>query len=278
MLNRICVLFFLLNTIVGFSQTHVGIKTVNVEGEKEIDQKQIELLASQLLSNILDEEKLEINLQLKEIIQNELTKEAAFSFKFDKVKSVSILTPPDSSFRIFNWQIAYSDGTHSYECGILKRNSDQTKEFYFLSETNRTDIDLEKFIANREEWVGALYYEIIEKKNRFQSYYTLLAWEGNDLLVNKKFIDVLWFNKAGEIQFGAPIFKSNTSTKNRVVFKFGGQNSMRLLSRPSINRILFDHLSPPSSTLEGVYEYYGSDLSYDAYDLEKWILDLHSRC
>ncbi len=34
-------------------------------------------------------------------------------------------------------------------------------------------------------------------------------------------------------------------------------------------QIIFDHLAPPNSQYEGIYSFYGPDLSYDAYVLNK---------
>ena len=40
---------------------------------------------------------------------------------------------------------------------------------------------------------------------------------------------------------------------------------MSLNFEKEIERISFSHLAPPSSTLEGIYEYYGADVTFDAY-------------
>lgn len=259
--------FFFVVSLNYFAQTSVGIQTVTIQGEKDIDDQKIEDKAFQILNERDDEKRLELNAELKSILSNELSKSSAFTFPFDKVKSLSILTPTDSTFRLFNWTVPLSDGSHSYECGLLRKSSENETEFYFLNDTIIKDREkLEKFNASADQWIGALYYKIIENKSKFQTYYTLLAWDGNDLMTNKKIIEVLWFTKRGKAKFGAPIFKSNRRPKSRIVFEFGGQNSMRLTYEPKLNRILFDHLAPPNKTLNGIYEYYGADLSFDAYD------------
>ena len=66
----------------------------------------------------------------------------------------------------------------------------------------------------------------------------------------------------------------NRKLLNRVIFEFGGQNSMMLMHEKALNRITFDHLSPSQSSLWGIYEYYGADFTYDAYQWQndKWTL------
>jgi len=232
-----------------------------------IDQERIEQLANTVLRELPAAEKDSISNVLKEELQTALQNENAFRTSFNQVKSISILTAPDSSFRVFNWEIAYLDGTNRYECLLLKKNETGTT----LEVLEPLDSILErKELQNKqlgtENWLPALYYDIVLVKSRFQTFYTLLAWDANDLLTNKKYIEVLWFDKEGKTNFGAPIFRDNRSVQSRVIFEYGGQNSMTLNSEEELNRISFNHLAPPSSNLEGIFEYYGADVSFDAYD------------
>lgn len=254
------------------AQTNIGIKTVTVGANKEIDDALIEQLAQSILSSTSDVEKDSLNEVLKAQLNYELNKEGAFTYGFNKVKSITILTPPDSAFRIFNWNLPYNNGTYAYEGIILKPNS----KIYSLKEYDGelSSEELSTITTTDTNWVGGQYYDLIQKQGRFQKYYTLLTWDGNDLLTNKKHIEVLWFDGTGNPKFGAPIFVDNRNKLSRVFYEFGGQNSMRLLYSENIDRIILDHLSPPNRTLEGIYEYYGADLSYDGYDWENgtWVL------
>ncbi len=250
-------------SINAFAQKSIGIKAVNINGEKSIDVNRIESLAYAVLNSATDQHKDSLNAELKELLKLELNKSIAFAHSFEKIESISILTPPDSSFRIFNWNVPYADGTYRYECALLK-----PKEKL-------------RFIQNEEDslmdnsWIPALYYAIIEKETKFQTYYTLLGWKGNDRLTTKKVIDCWWFNNVGKIKFGAPIFQTKTEKRNRIIFEYAAQNVMGLNYNPKFDRIELDHLSPPKQSLTGIYEYYGPDLSFDAYQWEKnhWILD-----
>ena len=257
----------------GAAQTQVGLKTVEVQGEKKINEAAIEQLAFQVLNAEKDEERLLASEELKSMLKNELTKKTAFKFPFDGVKSMSIITPPDSTFRIFNWNIPFNDGTYEYECGILKQEDNSKTSFYFLSAVTNDSIEAEKATTANNQWFPGLFYELIQKETKFQTYYTLLAWDGNDRLTTKKHIDVLWFDQGGDVRFGAPIFGHENQQLNRLQFEFSAQNTMELKFDKKNNRILLDHLSPPNSSLKGIYEYYGADLSFDAYEWQKnkWV-------
>ena len=267
-------LFIFFSTL-SIGQTNVGIKTVTVSGEKEINDALIETLASSILSDISDSKKDSLNKVLLKTLNVELRKKSAVRFSFSKVKSLTILTPSDSTFRLFNWNVPKSDGTHKYEAIILKKISgSKTKIIQLKQMSGILDKESMSTITTTDtNWIGAQYYNLIEKKTPFQSYYTLLAWDGNDLMTNKKHIEVLWFDGQGNPRFGAPIFKTNRETYSRIVFEFGGQNAMRLQYEDDLDRISFDHLSPPNNTLDGIFEYYGADFTYDCYQWDKnaWV-------
>ncbi|MDA9783149.1 hypothetical protein N9502_02035 [Vicingaceae bacterium] len=236
------------------------------KGNQDIDQDRIESLAFAVLQEFPKVEKDSINALLKKELSRSLAKENAFRYSFDRVKSLSILTLPDSAFRIFNWEVSYLDGSNKYECLLLKKlGSESTLEALQPLDSVFEREELENKQLGKSNWLPALYYKIVPVKSRFQTFYTLLAWDGNDLLTNKKYIEVLWFDKSGETHFGAPIFRDNRAVKSRIIFEFGGQNAMNLNFEEELERIFFSHLAPPSSNLEGIYEYYGADITFDAY-------------
>jgi|SRR5690554_353717 len=234
--------------------------------KEDYSERFIEELAFEILNAENDEKRVMGNQQLIETLEEELNKEGAFSYPFTAVKSLGILTSPDSMIRIFNWNIPLDDGTYAYGAFVLKAEEDGEYKLIQLHAIDTDTIDLDAFIGNKNHWPSALYYELIQKKAYNRTYYFLLAWDGHNRLTNRKWIDVFWFNKEGELQVGAPIFKNkNNPGIHRVVFRYASQNKMGLSYRKDLDRIEFDHLSPPRSSLKGIYEYYGADFSHDAY-------------
>lgn len=254
----------LFSTYIVFSQAQVGLKTVDIEAESKINEEEIERIAYDLLNADSKQQKIDLNQALKKLLLKELNKEEAKNHPFTNIKSLSVLTPEDSSFRLFNWNIPYANGTFDFECGILNLNSNKDSAFTFLTEVVKDSIH-ENYIGQPNEWVPGLIYDLVQFKTQFETYYTLLVWDGNNVLTNKKSIDVLWFDADQNARFGAPILVSNQGRKCRRIFEFGNENKMRLYFDSLNQRIVFDHLSPSKPNLEGIYEYYGADLSYDAY-------------
>lgn len=264
-----------------FGQKQVGIAAVNVEAEKNINIQNIESIAFNLLNASTNDSAFYYNDLLKSTLKNELNKKEALRHSFNGIESISILSPQDSNFILFNWNIPLNNGKFKFECGILNRDPKSKLAFDFLKDTTFQDrITEEHSTTMPNYWSPCLFYKIIETKTQFQTYYTLLFWDGNNRLTNKKGIDVLWFDKSNSARFGAPIFSFNSEkAKSRIVFEYGGQNRMKLQCNEGLNRIEFDHLSPPpadeqnTTSLEGVYEYYGPDLSFDGFVWNKksWV-------
>lgn len=222
-------------------------------------------------------EKFKINSKFENTLRRALRYDEAFSFKFDTLSKVmSTKTSPDNAFRIFNWNIEVpKTQEHYFFCLVMKYDS--RREEYVIIELfdkSKFATRVEYTVYNNKKWLGALYYDIIPVKKGMSTTYTLLGWDGNNQLSNKKVIETMAFQGKDKVKFGFPIFKYDEDTKRRVVFQYNKQSymSVKHLTIKKKQYIVFDHLSPTSPQLEGIYDWYVTDLSFDAFVLEngKW--------
>ncbi|SFG79931.1 hypothetical protein SAMN04489864_102315 [Pedobacter insulae] len=192
----------------------------------------------------------------------------SFDYGFDSLKRISILKPSDNSFRIITWFVPLNDGTYRYYGTIQIPTSDGALKLFPLNDATNT-INNPNALTTHKEWFGARYYEIIPVSAKGkQPYYVLLGWKGNTLKTSKKVIEVLSFEK-NEPVFGKNIFETekNKPLKNRVIFEYSKQNAMTLIWDKKVNMIVFDHLVPYEPKMTGNFEFYGSDLTFDAYPI-----------
>ncbi|MEJ5995309.1 hypothetical protein WG904_12860 [Pedobacter sp. Du54] len=192
----------------------------------------------------------------------------SFTYGFDSLKRISILKASDNSFRIITWFVPLNDGTYRYYGTIQMATANGTLKLFPLNDATSSLTD-PYAITNSKNWLGARYYEIVPMViNGKQPYFILLGWKGNNLKTSKKVIDVLSFEK-NEPVFGKNIFETtkNEALKNRVIFEYSKQNTMTLIWDRKVNMIVFDHLAPYEPKMVGNFEFYGSDLSFDAYKI-----------
>lgn len=192
----------------------------------------------------------------------------SFNYGFDSLKRISILKASDHSFRIITWFIPLNDGTYRYYGTIQMPTINGALKLFPLNDATNSLID-PNAITDHKNWLGARYYEIIPiVMNGKQPYFILLGWKGNNLKTSKKVIEVLSFDKNGPI-FGRNIFETekNKPLQNRVIFEYSKQNAMTLIWDKKVNMIVFDHLVPYEPKMTGNFEFYGSDLSFDAFKI-----------
>lgn len=213
-----------------------------------------------------------------------LLRDTKAEIPFDSLKKYKVmLQSPDKQVRIFTWDVAADDGTHTYY-GFINSYNKKSKQYEVFQLTDKSEgmKDPENAILDNTKWYGAYYYQLSEVKYKKKKYYTLLGWDGNNRTSNKRLIDVLYFTDRGFPKFGDAIFESGSGkVKKRIIFEYKAGVVMHLKFDDDPNVIVFDHLSPSDPNLEGQFDYYGPDFKYDMLEFKKgrweYIKDIDAR-
>jgi len=231
-----------------------------------------------------DQEKLEGNKAFIGVWDRIVTDPAILDYAFDSLREISVLRPQNHKFLLLTWNIPRADGSHNFfgyllvnqsykeKAGFLKHRTIQRYEFHKLLDRSATVKSAENHIGGPDKWFGMLYTDLVE----CEDYYLLLGWDGNDKMTQRKFIDVLYFKNNGDAVFGKDVFKFSRKNPRRLMFECSQEVSMSLRYNKKQNRIIYSHLGPrqEGGVLEGQYQYYGPDGSFDALEFKKgkWVI------
>ena len=224
-------------------------------------EKSIQNLFEKIKQTKNDEKIINYNKEVLILLEKVLKKKNSFDYDFRNLINISKLKSSDNKFKIFTWNIPFSDGTYKY-FGFCQYKKNKKTVLYKLNDNSNKIDKPEKSILENNNWYGALYYKILTKIYKDKTYYTLLAWDGNNDFTNKKIIDVALVGKE-KIIFGQPIFKFENRIINRIVFEYANQVKMMLKYNEKLKYIVFDHLSPSQKKFKGQYIYYGPDMTHD---------------
>jgi hypothetical protein len=217
-----------------------------------------------------------VNDKILSTLEKFLKEKDAFDFRFQLDKNLSDLVSEDKTVRIISWTIPPQNGI--YKCfGFVMRKNTKTKtvSVFRLKEKQEKVENVEKKAFDKNNWQGCVYYTMVQKKHKRKTYYTLIGWNGNDGITQKKIIDVLSFSQKGEPVFGAAVFLMRKQKWNRIIFEYSPQAIMQLNYNEQKKMILFDHLAPNDPVNTGRFQYYGPDFSVDGLRFKKgmWILE-----
>lgn len=201
----------------------------------------------------------------------------SFYFPFDSIRTVAKLYASDSSFRIFTWQIQ-RDEAYFRQYGMIQMNMhDGSLKLFPL-------IDVSDFVAepidsvrSNKNWIGAIYYSMVEKEFAGKKYYTLLGYDDNDFTSTRKWIEVLSFNSKGEPEFGGSYFEYPADglkpepPVSRMLIEFKKDAGVRITYDPELDLIMMDHLISLENTPEKKYTLV-PDGDYEAFEwkMGKW--------
>ena len=105
----------------------------------------------------------------------------------------------------------------------------------------------------------------------------MLGFDGKTSFDNRKIIDVLWVDKAGELHIGAPVFynsETDYTPQYRVYFEYADQSTMVLRFESESKMLTYSNLVPSNPEKTGLRQYYIPDGRIDYYLLKrkgKWI-------
>lgn len=171
----------------------------------------------------------------------------SFYYPFDSVMGISKLYAPDTSFRIFTWQVVFDDYYSRQKGTIQLRTTDGSLKLFPLRDVSEFTGKPEDSVRTRMNWIGAVYYNIIKNQYKNKSYYTLFGFDNNSAMSSMKWMDVLTFNEKSEPVFGGPYFtyeKDSIPKKPKYRFGIEFKKDTRVLVNyiPDLEMILVDHL------------------------------------
>lgn len=170
----------------------------------------------------------------------------SFEYTFDSLETISKLYAPDSSFKVFTWQMVVSQNLVRQHGAIQMRTPDGTLKLFPLIDKSDVIQNAADTTANNRSWQGAVYYKLIQNRSSNQNFYTLLGYDENDLWSKKKVIEVLTFIN-DEPLFGGrhfsyeedTVFKSSIS---RFIMEYKKTATARLTYDENLEMIIYDHL------------------------------------
>ena len=203
----------------------------------------------------------------------------SFNYSFDRLNTISILYPPDSTFRIITWQL-YVDKNTYHQYGAIQMNTSDLK-LHRLLDRPGNPINIETTELNSEQWLGAVYYNIYQFETPDGPQYLLFGFDGKSFFSKRKVLDVLKFRN-GKPFFGSPVFVKQTENQpsiiqTRLVLNYSAESSVKLNYDLHLEMIIFDHLTQQPSPFPGEDFTYIPDGTYEGYQLKNGILEYQEK-
>lgn len=201
----------------------------------------------------------------------------SFSYPFDSLKTISRLYAPDSSFRIFTWQVVKDENTFRRHGAIQINTKDGSLKLYPLLDKTALLENTNHIATTNEDWIGAIYYRIVENSFNGRKYYTLFGYDENNFRSTKKRIEVLRFDEQGRPVFGGPFFSFEkdkapkpVQTRFSIEYKKDGNASIRY--DDEMKMIIYDHLISENNQPDKKYTFV-PDGDYEGFKWEngKWV-------
>ena len=297
-MKRVIVFFIVFLPLSFFHPALVWEGNSSVKAQDRNEMAQFQTLIAQQMELVYnaptDNERYHASEAASQLFDEALRTEDSFKWQWDFGSRVSVLTSKDRRFKIITWPVVRDDG--EYECFGFVQSYNEEEEVYDVFELH----DKSDEIVNREEsvlgpdnWLGAVYQELIQSSHEGKTYYTLLGWTGVDNLTQRKVIEPITFkHNSSRPQFGQALFRRERNLR-RVVLEYSKSAMVNLRyenqfvrtvenkrikkkgsKRPILVQenhdsrqlmILFDEVAPQIPGMEGLFQYYvptGTELAY----------------
>lgn len=272
MRNIIFLLFILLFSASVDAQK---ISPVNEKKLKRIEDS-LKTFALQIVQGKTPGDRLIADSQFTKMFVRALKIPYSFHYPFDSLITISRISPKDSSFKIYTWQMVINDNVVRQHGAIQINRPDGSLQLFPLIDKSDITINMTDTTGNNFGWIGAVYYKMVETQSAGKKYYTLLGYDENNIRSNKKIIEVLSFEN-GQPVFGGPYFTftgpgTQRKIANRVILEYKKNASPRLVYDAEQDMIVYEHLISETSEDKKKYTYVG-DGDYEGLKWKdgKWV-------
>ncbi len=269
-------LFLLLILLTGTAFT----QTISPGDKKKLQAKEDTLVeyARYMITDTLQEDRMISDSIFTRTLVRALQVKNSFYYPFSSVAGISKLYAPDSSFRIFTWNIQYDEYYSRQKGAIQLPTRDGSLKLFPLRDVSEFTENAMDSIRTKDNWIGAVYYNIIKTTDtRGKNYYTLFGIDHNNVKSTKKWIEVLHFDNKNSPLFGGPLFtyeKDSLPKKPAYRINLEFKKNARVLADyiKDLDLILVDHLISENDEEENKWTYI-PDGDNEAYKWEngKWV-------
>ena len=236
----------------------------------------LKIYANKLIQGITAESRFNADSMFTKMFVRALVTKNSYYYPFDSLETISKLYSPDSSFRIFTWQMVINENMVRQHGAIQMRTNDGSLKLYPLIDKSDVTINLADTFANNKGWIGAVYYKLIATNNGHQNYYTLLGYDENNIRSNRKIIETLNFG-TDEPTFGGRLFSFEEDSipkpaVSRYIMEYKKDAGARLTYDDDLKMIVFEHLESESNEPNKKWTYI-PDGDYEGFKWKngKWV-------
>ena len=263
-----------------FLSTNVAAQKITLADERILHRKEdsLKVLALKIIQGRNSADRFLADSEFTKMFVRALKTKNSFHYPFDSLITISRLSPEDSSFKIFTWQMVVNDNIVRQHGAIQMRTVDGSLKLFPLIDKSDITVNVIDTAGNNFGWIGAVYYRIIVTQYSGKNYYTLLGYDENNIRSNKKVVEVLTFEN-GEPIFGGSYFtvsEINPAERfgKRLILEYKKNASPRLVYDAEQNMIIYEHLIPEHEGDDPKKRYtYVGDGDYEGLKWEngKWV-------
>ena len=182
----------------------------------------------------------------------------SFSYDFGEVPGLSVTYAPDSTFRIFSWEL-YVDRDIYRHYGAIQMNEEQLVLTPLVDRGDYWLENPENAIVGADNWLGYVVYDIVAAgEYRGTPYYFVFGYDSYEGYRRQKVLDVLSFDGEGKAQFGLPVFytfdenQTLLADRARMTLVYGAEATVALRYDPEQGGVVYENLiMMPGSYGEG---------------------------
>lgn len=260
-------------------------------GDIAVLEKKMQRLGYQLLGDTSHDNRVKGAREFIKVLVEALKIENSFHYRFDSLPYLAKIYSPDSSFRIFTFQVILKNYTYKHY-GAIQLNSKSLKLIPFKDYSDTFNMTPQGILTNKN-WLGAVYYRCFMKYVEKKPLFFLIGYDQNDALSDKKYIEPMRIIGDTMAVFGYPIFEKPKAisgppprliidpktgkplkvdkpmpmnTLNRVMIEYRKGGTAVIKYDPDKERILIDHIVSEDKKYTDVGYMKMPDGTYEGYE------------